>query len=175
MKFFDAGDYLCNATNKFGWRVAEGSLIVKEHTRITAGPQDYEVEAGDTATFRCNAVYDSDLSLAIKWLKDSELIDFDVEPRFIQSSDQSLTITKTTELDSGRYTCLAQSDLDSASANATLIVQDVPNPPMLRWVECNAKVIETNSHKNALNYLYFSPCRTPLWSGSPWGTTEPLY
>ncbi len=102
VKFFDAGDYVCNATNKFGWQSMGGSLVVKEHTRITAGPQDYEVEAGDTATFRCNAVYDSDLRLTIKWLKDSELIDFDVEPRFIQSSDQSLTITKTTELDSGR-------------------------------------------------------------------------
>ena len=102
VKFFDAGDYLCNATNKFGSQYATGSLIVKEHTRITGRPQDYEVEAGDTATFRCNAVFDSDLSLNIKWLKDGEQIDFDTEPRFIQSSDKSLTITKTTELDSGR-------------------------------------------------------------------------
>jgi neuronal cell adhesion protein len=139
VKFFDAGDYLCNATNKFGHETARGSLIVKEHTRITAGPQDYEVEAGDTATFRCNAVYDSDLMLIIKWLKDGALIDFEIEPRFIQSSDQSLTITKTTELDSGTYTCLAESELDEAREKATLIVQDVPNPPMLRWVECNAK------------------------------------
>ncbi|TRY75568.1 hypothetical protein TCAL_04520 [Tigriopus californicus] len=139
VKFFDAGDYLCNATNKFGWQSAKGSLVVKEHTRITGSPQDYEVEASDSATFRCNAVYDSDLHLAIKWLKDGELIDFDVEPRFIQSSDQSLTITKTTELDSGRYTCRAESDLDFAEASATLIVQDVPNPPQLRWVDCNAK------------------------------------
>jgi neuronal cell adhesion protein len=81
------------------------------------------VEASDTATFRCNAVYDSDLQLKIKWLKDGELIDFETEPRFIQSSDQSLTITKTTELDSGTYTCLAESDLDAARASATLIVQ----------------------------------------------------
>ena len=102
VKFFDAGDYLCNATNKFGSAHASGSLVVKEHTRITGRPQDYEVEAGDTATFRCNAVYDSDLRLKIKWLKDGELIDFDTEPRFVQSSDQSLTITKTTELDSGK-------------------------------------------------------------------------
>ena len=87
-------------------------MVVKEHTRITGRPQDYEVEAGDTATFRCNAVYDSDLRLKIKWLKDGELIDFDTEPRFVQSSDQSLTITKTTELDSGTYTCLAESELD---------------------------------------------------------------
>lgn len=138
-KFLDAGDYLCNATNKFGWDSASGTLIVKEHTRITAGPQDYEVEAGDSATFRCNAVYDSDLTLKILWLKDQQPIDFDVEPRFIQSSDQSLTITKTTELDSGRYTCKAETELDHALAMATLIVQDVPNPPMLRWVECNSK------------------------------------
>ena len=89
---------------------------------------------GDTATFRCNAVYDSDLRLKIKWLKDRELIDFETEPRFVQSSDQSLTITKTTELDSGTYTCLAESELDKAEASATLIVQDVPNPPGLRWV-----------------------------------------
>lgn len=52
VKFFDSGDYLCNATNKFGWQSASGSLVVKEHTRITGKPQDYEVEAGDTATFR---------------------------------------------------------------------------------------------------------------------------
>ena len=108
VKFCNAGDCLGNTTNKFGWQSASGSLVIKEHTRITAGPQDYEVEASDTAMFRCNAVYDPDLQLQIKWLKDGEPIDFDVEPRFIQSSDQSLTITKTTELDSGQYTCLAE-------------------------------------------------------------------
>ena len=139
MKFFDAGEYLCNATNKFGFQAAKGSLIVKERTRITAGPQDYEVEAGDSATFRCNAVHDSDLALRIQWLKDGEIIDFGIEPRFIQSSDQSLTITKTRELDSGRYTCLAKSELDFDEASATLIVQDIPNPPRLRWVDCQPK------------------------------------
>ena len=36
---------------------------------------DYEVEAGDSATFRCNAVYDQDLKLQIIWLKDGEPID----------------------------------------------------------------------------------------------------
>ena len=139
VKFFDAGDYLCNATNRFGSQHASGSLVVKEHTRITGRPQDYEVEAGDTATYRCNAVYDSDLRMQIKWQKDGEFIDFETEPRFVQSSDQSLTITKTTELDSGRYTCKAETELDYAEASATLIVQDVPNPPALRWVDCDAK------------------------------------
>ena len=114
----------------------KGSLSVKERTRITTRPQDYEVEEGDTATFRCSADYDSDLELEIKWLKDGEYIDFEIEPRFIQSSDKSLTITKTTELDSGTYTCMAQTALDSAETSATLIVQGVPNPPSLKWVTC---------------------------------------
>ena len=72
---------------------------------IFQGPQPYEVEAGDTATFRCNAVADTDLRLEINWLKDGRRIDFDSQPRFIQTNDNSLTITKTTELDSGSYTC----------------------------------------------------------------------
>ena len=87
---------------------------MKEHTHITDGPQPYEVEAGDTATFRCNAVADSDLKLIINWLKDGRRIDFETEPRFIQTNDNSLTITKTTELDSGSYTCQALTELDEA-------------------------------------------------------------
>ena len=75
------------------------------------------VEVGDTATIRCN------------WLKDGQRIDFDAEPRFIQANN-SLTITQTTKMDSGSYTC---------QAKTILIVQDLPNPPNLQWVECNSK------------------------------------
>jgi len=139
VKYIDDGDYLCNATNKFGHTNAKGKLIVKEQTHITQGPQPYEVEAGDTATFRCNAVADTDLDLQINWLKDGRRIDFDTEPRFIQTNDNSLTITKTTELDSGSYTCQALTELDEDRETASLIVQDVPNPPNLLWVECNSK------------------------------------
>lgn len=73
--------------------------------------------------FRCNAVTDSDLELSIEWLTDGKLIDFDQEPRFVQQSDSSLSITKTTELDSGVYTCVASTELDKVTAAATLIVQ----------------------------------------------------
>ena len=90
---------------------------------IRDGPEDYEVAAGQTATFRCNAVADSSLNLTIEWLHADQLIDFEQEPRFVQSLDASLTITKTTELDTGDYTCVAKTILDSATAKATLIVQ----------------------------------------------------
>ena len=82
-------------------------------------------DSGDTGsqdTYRCNAVYDSDLRMQIKWQKDGEFIDFETEPRFVQSSDQSLTITKTTELDSGRYTCKAENKAGAISHSASLKV-----------------------------------------------------
>lgn len=66
---------------------------------------------------------DNDLELNIQWQTDGEDIDFEQEPRFVQQSDFSLSITKTTELDSGKYTCVASTDLDEVSATASLIVQ----------------------------------------------------
>lgn len=138
VQFSDAGEYICHAENKFGVKEANGTLEVKEHTRITESPQDYEVMAGTIATFRCNAVADSSLPLTILWLTNGEVIDFDSQARFIMSSDNSLTISQTIELDSGTYTCVARTELDEASAAATLTVQDVPNAPVLSNIDCKA-------------------------------------
>lgn len=153
--FADAGNYTCHAVNKFGTKEASGSLAVKEHTRITDEPIDYEVAAGNPATFRCNAVADSALDLQIKWLNDGEEIDFENEPRFLRTNDNSLTISKTAELDSGVYICVASTDLDEARAQATLIVQDVPNPPRLKGVRCN-------SHDAAVSWEPLGDNRAPI-------------
>ncbi|GLV37958.1 Neuroglian [Carabus blaptoides fortunei] len=137
VQFSDAGEYTCYASNKFGQVEASTSLRVKEHTRITDAPEDYEVALGSRATFRCNAVSDITLTLQIYWLKDGQIIDLESDPRFICSSDYSLTIFKTTKLDSGMYMCVAKTELDEATALATLVVQDVPNAPELQGVTCN--------------------------------------
>lgn len=136
VNFGDAGEYTCHAINKFGGVKASASLTVKEHTKIIETPEDYEVFAGATATFRCNAVTDSSLTLQIDWLRNNEVLDPEAEPRFIITSDFSLSITKTTELDSGIYSCLAMTELDEMRAPATLIVQDVPNSLVLKGTEC---------------------------------------
>lgn len=119
----DGDDYTCYVSNKFGNQDATGSLEVKEPTRITDGPEDYEVPARTQATFRCVAFADPSLKLRISWQINGRTIDFESEPRFVRSSDYSLTITQTTELDSGTYTCKAETDLDFAIAQAQLIVQ----------------------------------------------------
>jgi neuronal cell adhesion molecule len=48
----DAGDYTCYAENKFGSKEANGTLKVRSKTEITEFPTDYEVVAGQLATFR---------------------------------------------------------------------------------------------------------------------------
>lgn len=143
VRFADAGEYLCDARNKFGNDTAGGTLVVKEHTKIVDKPEDYEVAAGTTATFRCSAVKDPTLTLTIDWLSDGELIDFDTEPRYVKLQDNSLTIDKTTELDSGVYTCVARTEHDNATEQATLTVQDVPNMPELLNIECGRRTATT--------------------------------
>lgn len=139
VQFNDAGQYVCSARNKFGEVEARASLIVKERTRITDAPEDLIIAAGTQANFRCNAVTDQSLDLTIAWLHNNQTIDFEAEPRFVRSSDYSLTISRTTELDSGTYTCIASTELDDDRAQAQLIVEDVPNTPMLEEVICNKR------------------------------------
>lgn len=155
----DAGAYTCHAVNKFGTAEASANLVVKEHTRIIERPDDFEVAAGEPATFRCNAVADSSLTLQIDWLKDDEVIDTEIEPRFIVTSDSSLTITKTAQSDSGVYTCLARTELDEQKVQATLLVQDVPNPPVLMSVQCftrEARVVWRPTEDNGAPILRYT-------------------
>ncbi|RWS06138.1 neuronal cell adhesion molecule-like protein [Dinothrombium tinctorium] len=132
----DAGEYVCYARNKFGDAIAKGELVVKKKTRITHPPINIELAAGKMAVFRCNADADTSLDLEIVWSFDGKEIDFYHNQRIVKAADNSLTISKTKELDSGVYTCTAKTELDSDSANATLIVQDVPNRPKIVNVDC---------------------------------------
>lgn len=142
----DVGDYQCYAKNKFGEKSAYGSLTVKKRTQITDKPEHYEVAAGSSATFRCNANADDSLKLEIIWLKDEQPIDFEIQARFRMTNDYSLLISDTNELDSGVYTCVARTEIDEARAQATLTVQDKPNAPAMDGVECSSSVAVVRWH-----------------------------
>ncbi|CAH1639978.1 unnamed protein product [Spodoptera littoralis] len=146
VSYTDVGTYQCYAKNKFGEKSAFGSLDVKKRTVITDKPEHYEVAAGSSATFRCNANADDSLKLQIIWLNDGQQIDFENQPRFRMTNDYSLLISDTTELDSGEYTCIARTAIDEARAQATLTVQDKPNPPALDGIECHEKTATLRWH-----------------------------
>ncbi|XP_008180512.1 neuroglian-like [Acyrthosiphon pisum] len=137
ISFTDAGIYICIATNNYGTANASVTLTVKEHTKIITEPEDNVVVSGSMVTFQCTAIADHSLNLKIVWLANNEPINYYTQPRYVKNNDHSMTITKTIELDSGIYTCLAKTELDQVSANATLIVQDKPNPPTVLEIICN--------------------------------------
>lgn len=153
----DQGVYQCKAANKFDEVTVEGELHVKIRTSILQKPESIELPAGKMAVLRCNAESDPTLAQEVIWLYNGKKIDLDSDPRMIQSRDNSLTITKTKELDSGNYTCLARTSLDQDSAWATLTVQDVPNPPRITNIECD-------SFKATLQWTSTGDRRAPILS-----------
>lgn len=134
----DQGTYQCKAENKFDQVTVEGELHVKGKTKIIQAPESIELPASRMAVFRCNAESDPSLTQEVVWMYNGKAIDLESDPRMIQSRDNSLSISKTKELDSGNYTCVARTPLDSVSASASLTVQDVPNPPKITSLDCES-------------------------------------
>lgn len=91
--------------------------------------------------------------MKIEWLHKNQLIDFEAEPRFVQTNDHSLTITKAIELDSGIFTCRAKTELDQDTAQAYLAVQGLYNE-----LSCLCVMIS----RNIFFYIYFQTSLTLL-------------
>lgn len=120
------------------------------------------IHEGTEAKFTCTATTDPEevSNLSIEWKKDGQLIDYALAQRvFRNDMDNSLTISGTISLDTGKYTCMATNGLDSDESSAQLVVQGihviliqgfislffhtcilcitaVPDPPNNVWVQC---------------------------------------
>lgn len=92
-----------------------------EPIHIIVKPNIIDVMTETTVTFNCKESTGSFLH-HIEWLFNNKLIDFGNEPRIIKTNN-NLTITNTTEIDSGNYTCVTQTKFNNATASGMLIVQ----------------------------------------------------
>jgi len=136
----DSGIYVCNATNKFGSTIRNTTVSIKKKTRIQNQPNSQEIRRGHYAIFRCTAVADSSLNLTIDWYKDGKLLSY--TGRFIKTTidDNLLKIVDVQFDDAGVYVCRASTDLDFDDASATLVVQDRPNRPKIKKINCNGTI-----------------------------------
>ncbi|XP_066283653.1 neuronal cell adhesion molecule-like isoform X3 [Branchiostoma lanceolatum] len=139
----DDGMYKCMATNKFGEEALQAELSVKRKTSIATPPIALEVKAGNEAQFVCVVDKDPDLDLTIVWLKNGAPL----KPgsRITTPVLGTLLIKDTMSSDSALYTCLASTTRDEASAQATLSVIDVPEPPLNLQLSNQADVSVTLS------------------------------
>ncbi|XP_030868765.1 neuronal cell adhesion molecule isoform X16 [Gorilla gorilla gorilla] len=130
------GTYTCVARNKLGMAKNEVHLEIKDPTWIVKQPEYAVVQRGSMVSFECKVKHDHTLTLTVLWLKDNRELPSD--ERFTVDKDH-LVVADVSDDDSGTYTCVANTTLDSVSASAVLSVvaptptpapvYDVPNPP----------------------------------------------
>lgn len=141
LSLVDGGTYTCTATNRLGYIEAVGTLLVRRKTQIVTAPMDMMIPEGMEAKFTCTGTTDPEEveNLHISWKKDNQTINYELAQRVFQNAiDNSVTISGTQYLDTGKYTCVASNGLDSSEASAQLIVQAVPDPPVSIIVRCNS-------------------------------------
>uniref|UniRef100_A0A8C4LJB9 Contactin-2 n=1 Tax=Equus asinus asinus TaxID=83772 RepID=A0A8C4LJB9_EQUAS len=127
----DEGKYTCFAENFMGKANSTGVLSVRDATKITLAPSSADVNLGDNLTLQCHASHDPTMDLTFVWTLDDFPIDFDKPGSHYRraSTVGDLTILNAQLRHGGKYTCMAQTVVDSVSKEATVLVRGPPGPP----------------------------------------------
>uniref|UniRef100_A0A914H7F1 Uncharacterized protein n=1 Tax=Globodera rostochiensis TaxID=31243 RepID=A0A914H7F1_GLORO len=102
--------------------------------------QRMERRAGLPIRLPCLAEHDSDLNIHYVWTINGKKLDqIEAESgHFRVLEDNTLEVERPTQEDSGVYTCVASTKLDSTSKSVTVVIEDVPPPvKSARILECN--------------------------------------
>ncbi|XP_072307994.1 contactin-3 [Eucyclogobius newberryi] len=129
----DAGSYTCVAKNQFGMATTTGKLIITEPTRITMRPTNTEIIVGESIVLPCQIACDPALDVTFSWAFNGQLIDFQHDSDHFErvggSISGDLMIRNIQLKHGGKYVCLIDTDVDSLSTSAILVVKGPPGPP----------------------------------------------
>ncbi|XP_072853398.2 contactin-2 isoform X2 [Pogona vitticeps] len=130
----DEGKYTCFAENFMGKANSTGTLSVRDATKITLAPSSADINVGENITLKCHASHDPRMDLTFTWSLDDFLIDLGkseghYKRASVRENIGDLMILNAQLKHAGRYTCTAQTVVDSASESAILVVRGPPGPP----------------------------------------------
>uniref|UniRef100_A0A8C6R358 Contactin 2 n=1 Tax=Nannospalax galili TaxID=1026970 RepID=A0A8C6R358_NANGA len=130
----DEGKYTCFAENFMGKANSTGILSVRDATKITLAPSSADINVGDNLTLQCHASHDPTMDLTFTWTLDDFPINFDKPGGHYRRASVKETVGDLTILNAqlrhgGKYTCMAQTVVDGASKEATVLVRGPPGPP----------------------------------------------
>ncbi|KAJ0023301.1 hypothetical protein NQD34_003200 [Periophthalmus magnuspinnatus] len=129
----DAGSYTCIAKNQFGTASTTGRLIITEPTRITMRPTNTEIIVGESIVLPCQIACDPALDVSFSWAFNGQLINFQQDSDHFERVGGSISgdlMIRNIQLNhGGKYVCLIDTDVDSLSTSAILVVKGPPGPP----------------------------------------------
>ncbi|KAM9410404.1 contactin-3 [Pholidichthys leucotaenia] len=129
----DAASYTCIAKNQFGTASTTGRLLITEPTRITMRPTNMEIIVGESIVLPCQIACDPALDVSFSWAFNGQLIDFQRDGDHFERVGGSISgdlMIRNIQLNhGGKYVCVIDTDVESLSASAILVVKGPPGPP----------------------------------------------
>uniref|UniRef100_A0A671XTY4 Contactin 3b n=1 Tax=Sparus aurata TaxID=8175 RepID=A0A671XTY4_SPAAU len=167
----DAASYTCVAKNQFGTASTTGRLLITEPTRITMRPTNMEIIVGESIVLPCQIACDPALDVSFSWAFNGQLIDFQRDSDHFERTISGDLMIRNIQLNhGGKYVCVIDTDVESLSTSAILVVKGPPGPPDKVAVEeitdSTAQISWTPGRDNGSPITgYIIQARTPFTVG----------
>ncbi|XP_054738344.1 leucine-rich repeats and immunoglobulin-like domains protein 3 [Anastrepha obliqua] len=135
VSYANAGRYQCVVSNAFGTTYSQKFKIsILIHPTFLQIPSNLTIDSGDTARLVCSATGDPVPEIALQKFGGSDFPAATERRLQVLREENAFIITNAKPIDTGIYTCTAESAAGGIKVNATLVVNDKPQPkiPIVR-------------------------------------------